>query len=108
MKKDSPADFIDVTAWRQTAEFISRYFGKGSMIAIQGHLHTDTFTDKDGNKRKKTEVIADNVSFCGSKGNGGSSSPAPQKTVPQPKPEYSKGSNSGDFTSLPDDSDLPF
>ena len=108
IKKDSPADFIDCTAWRQTAEFVSRYFDKGSMIAIQGHLHTDTFTDKDGNKRKKTEVVADNVSFCGSKGNGGNSSPAPQKAATQPKSEHSKGNNSGDFESLPDDSDLPF
>ncbi|QNO18978.1 single-stranded DNA-binding protein [Caproicibacterium amylolyticum] len=108
IKKDSPADFIDCTAWRQTAEFVSRYFDKGSMIAIQGHLHTDTYTDKDGNKRKKTEVVVDNVSFCGSKGNSSSSSPAPQKSAKQAKPEYSKGKDSGGFESLPDDSDLPF
>lgn len=108
IKKDSPADFIDCTAWRQTAEFVSRYFDKGSMIAIQGHLHTDTYTDKDGNKRKKTEVVVDNVSFCGSKGNSSSSSPAPQKSAKQAKPEYSKGKDSGDFESLPDEDDLPF
>ncbi len=59
------ADFIDVVAWRNTAEFVCKYFGKGNMIAIQGYLQTRTFKDKTGNKRKATELIAENVSFCG-------------------------------------------
>ena len=61
------ADFIDVTAWRQTAEFISRYFHKGDMIAIEGSIQTDSYTDQTGNKRKSVTVVASNVSFCGSK-----------------------------------------
>lgn len=61
------ADFIDVVAWRNTAEFISRYFQKGSMIAITGSLQTRTYTDKNGNKRKAVEVLAERAFFCGGK-----------------------------------------
>jgi len=68
--KERQADFIDCVAWDKTAEFIKRYFVKGSMIAIEGSIRTENFTDKDGNKRKSVEVIANNVSFCGSKENG--------------------------------------
>lgn len=62
------ADFIDVVAWRNNAEFICRYFRKGSMIAVEGHLQTETYKDKNGNSRKSMELIADNISFCGNKG----------------------------------------
>ena len=65
--QDRQADFIDVVAWRQTAEFVSRYFHKGSMIAVEGTIQTNNFTDRDGNKRKSVEVVANKVSFCGSK-----------------------------------------
>jgi len=61
------ADFIDCVAWRQTAEFISRNFSKGQMIAVEGSIQTQNFTDKDGKQRKSVEVVANNVSFCGSK-----------------------------------------
>ena len=74
-QKDSQnrqADFIDCVAWRQTAEFISRYFHKGSMIAVEGTIQTSNYTDKDGNKRKQIEVLANNVSFCGGKSENGS------------------------------------
>ncbi|MBQ9228756.1 MAG: single-stranded DNA-binding protein [Eubacterium sp.] len=63
------ADFIDCVAWRQTAEFINRYFHKGSMIAVEGSIQTQNYTDRDGNKRKSVEVMANNVSFCGSREN---------------------------------------
>ena len=62
-------DFIDCVAWRGTADFVSRYFKKGQMIAIQGSLQTTPYTDKNGNKRKAVDVIADKVSFCGDKPN---------------------------------------
>lgn len=65
--KDKAADFIDVVAWRKTADFISKYFHKGSMIAVEGHIQVDAYTDKDGNKRKAVRIVADSVSFCGSK-----------------------------------------
>ena len=60
-------DYIDVVAWRKTAEFISKYFRKGSWIAVNGSLQTRTYEDKNGNKRKVYEVLADNVHFCGGK-----------------------------------------
>lgn len=62
------ADFIDIVIWREGAEFVSKYFRKGSMIAVEGHLQTTAYEDKHGNKRKTTELVADNVSFCGNKG----------------------------------------
>lgn len=61
------ADFINVVAWRQTAEFVCKYFHKGSMIAIQGSIQTRNYQDKNGNKRSTTEIIADKVNFCGGK-----------------------------------------
>ena len=69
-------DFPDVTAWRHTAEFVSRYFTKGRMAVVSGRLQTRNWTDKDGNKRKAVEIVADNVYFGDSKRND-SEAPAP-------------------------------
>ena len=74
--EEREADFINVVAWRRTAEFVTRYFHKGSMIAVQGSIQTRKYEDKDGNKRVAVEILANKVSFCGSKadsdtGNGG-------------------------------------
>ena len=63
-------DFIDVVAWRQTAEFVSRYFTKGRMAVVEGRLQIRDWTDKDGGKRRTAEVIADNVYFGDSKRDG--------------------------------------
>lgn len=95
------ADFIDCVAWRQTAEFISKYFHKGSMIAVEGKIQTSSYTDKNGNQRKQVEVLANNVSFCGSKNKTGSAAGS------QANPNYSSADNS-DFDEIPDDDDLPF
>lgn len=95
-------DFIDCIAWRQTAEFISRYFHKGSMIALTGSIRTDNFTDKDGNKRKSVEVVANEVSFCGSKSENGGNQFA------QPAPAYAAADNSDFEEIVDDDDDLPF
>ena len=65
--EERQTDFIDVVAWRQTAEFVSNYFGKGQMIAVRGEIQTRTYTDKEGNNRKAVEIIADQVHFCESK-----------------------------------------
>ncbi|MBD5083074.1 MAG: single-stranded DNA-binding protein [Clostridiales bacterium] len=104
--EDRKTDFIDVTAWRQTAEFVSRYFRKGSMIAVEGSIQTDSFTDKDGNKRKTVQVVANNVSFCGSKAESGTAS---NPVFSQPAPSYASADNS-DFEEISDDDedDLPF
>jgi len=64
------ADFIDITAWRGTGEFVSKYFGKGQMCAVSGRLEIRDWTDKDGNKRRSAEVVAENVYFTGSKKEG--------------------------------------
>lgn len=70
---EKETDFIDVVAWRQTAEFVSKYFGKVRMAVVSGRLQIRNWTDKDGNKRRTAEVIADNVYFADSKN---SNSPA--------------------------------
>ena len=62
-------DFIDVVAWRNTAEFVSKYFTKGRMAAVEGRLQIRDWTDKDGNKRRNAEVIADNVYFADARQN---------------------------------------
>lgn len=99
--QDRQADFIDCVAWRQTAEFISRYFHKGSMIAVEGTLQTSSYTDKNGNQRKQVEVLANNVSFCGSKSETSGAAGS------QDEPNNSDADNS-DFDEIPDDDDLPF
>ena len=60
-------DFIDCVAWRQTGEFVSKYFTKGSMIVVSGRLQIRSWNDKDGNKRRTAEVVVDNIYFGGSK-----------------------------------------
>lgn len=64
-------DWFTVTAWRNSAKFLSTYFRKGSSILVEGRLQTRSYTDKEGNKRTAFEVVADNVHFCGSKTEGG-------------------------------------
>lgn len=104
--QERQADFIDCVAWRQTAEFISRYFHKGSMIAIEGTIQTSNYTDKNGNNRKQIEVLANNVSFCGSKSESGNT--APTGGYNEPAPSYANADNS-DFEEIVDDyDDLPF
>lgn len=64
---EKQTDFIDVTAWRNTAEFASRYFGKGRMAVVEGRLQMRDWTDKSGNKRRTAEIVADNMYFADSK-----------------------------------------
>ncbi len=104
--EERKADFIDITAWRQTAEFVSRYFHKGSMIAVEGSIQTDNFTDKDGNKRKSVQVVANNVSFCGSKAETGTTTTNP--AFAQSAPSYASADNSDFEEIVDDDDDLPF
>ena len=65
--QERETDFINVVAWRQTAEFLAKYFRKGQMIAVNGSIQTRNYEDRNGNKRTAFEILADNVSFCGSK-----------------------------------------
>lgn len=93
-------DFINVVAWRQTAEFISRYFAKGRMAVVDGRLQIRPYTDRDGNKRTAADVVAKNVYFGDSKREGGAA----------PDVEYSApGEEQDAFAELSDqDSDIPF
>jgi len=112
--EERQADFIDVVAWRSTAEFVCKYFTKGSMIAVNGSIQTRNYEDRQGNKRTAVEIVADNVSFCGSKRESGGSydrAPLPREAPPaaldQPAPAYSSGSTE-DFEEILTDDDLPF
>ena len=108
--QERQADFIPVVAWRQTAEFVCRYFRKGQRIALQGSLQSRSYTDKDGNKRTAYEVVADNVFFAESKNGGAAPASHYANQVPQssePQPAFSTAS-SGDFEEIVSDDELPF
>ena len=96
-------DFIEVVAWRSSAEFVSKYFTKGRMAIVEGRLQIRDWTDKNGNKRRNAEVVADNVYFGDSKKEGDSSGgyKAAGKAV-DVEPE------AGDFAEVEDDGDIPF
>lgn len=70
--EEKQTDFFNIVAWRQQAEFVTRYFCKGRMIMVEGELQTRTYTDKNGANVRITEVIADRISFTGEKAQGGS------------------------------------
>ena len=126
-------DWIDVVAWRQTGEFVSRYFSKGRMAVVEGRLQIREWTDKEGNRRTTAEVVADNVYFGDSKRDGdergsygerrsagygdrggsygggsyGGGRPAP--SAPSAPPDYGIPSGGDQFSELADDDgDLPF
>ena len=102
-------DFIDIVAWRSTAEFVSKYFTKGRMAVVEGRLQIRDWTDKDGGKRRSAEVVADNVYFGDSKRDGGDSSgysaaPAYKNAAPS---NFNAGGS--DFAEIgEDDGELPF
>lgn len=102
---EQSVDFINVVAWRNQAEFVGRYFKKGKPILVCGQLQTRTWTDKDGNKRTATEVVADEVSFAGE--NSSQSNEKPSQTYPNPA-AYGNALPSQDFEEVGDEGDLPF
>ena len=85
--QDKETDFIDCVAWRGTAEFVEKYFSKGRMIVVSGRLQLRPWTDKEGNKRKATEIVADNVYFGDSKKDDSQPQNQPQYGAP-PAPQY--------------------
>ena len=114
------ADFIDIVAWRQQAEFVTKYFQKGSLIAIEGSLQSRQYQDKTGANRTAVEVVASNINFAGPKssnagdGNGyQNAAPSYQNAAParpaavEAAPSYSAGS-ADDFAVIDDSDDLPF
>lgn len=107
--QERQADFINIVAWRQTAEFITKYFRKGQRIAINGSLQSRSYTDKDGNKRTAYEVVADNAYFCESKPSG-ASAPQGDSQIPafgETAPAFSTAAPS-DFEEIAGDDELPF
>lgn len=109
--QERQADFIDVVAWRQSAEFVTKYFQKGSLVAVEGSLQSRQYQDKNGNKRTAVEVLANQINFAGGKKPGGQpvddGGEAPPKDYREPAPAYSQGS-ADDFAVISDDDDLPF
>ncbi len=114
--EERKANFFDIVCWRGTAEFVCRYFGKGSLIAVEGQLQSRTYQAKDGTNRYVVEVVADNVSFTGERrensgaynaSNGGNQSYHQNIDSQEPPEAYQSGSNS-DFQDMPLDDDLPF
>lgn len=103
---DKQTDFIDCVAWRQTAEFISRYFGKGQFITVQGSLQSRKYTDRDGNKRTAWEIVVNHAYFCGSKPGHDADTGADDKNEDLQSP-YFDGQSGADFAELPAE-DLPF
>lgn len=105
------ADFLDVVAWRHNADFLCKHFSKGSMVAVQGHLQTRPYQDKQGNKRVAVEIIADTLNFAGSSRKPGGSvdegGEAPPSGCQQPAPAYVQG-DADDFAVIDDNDDLPF
>ena len=107
-------DFIDCVAWRQTGEFVSKYFTKGSMIVVSGRLQIRNWNDKDGNKRRSAEVVADNVYFGESKRSAESNSSYGGNASSAPAPSYGgytapASAPASDFAMLEDDdAQLPF
>ncbi len=116
---DRATDFINCVAWRQEAEFISRYFSKGRLMAVEGSIQTRNYEDKNGNKRTAVEVVVDRAHFGGdSKGSSSGSDfgPPPPMTPPPassnaaysaPAASYSSGSPE-DFEEIEGEDDLPF
>ena len=102
-------DFIDCVAWRQTGEFVSKYFTKGSMIVVSGRLQIRNWNDKEGNKRRSAEVVADNVYFGESKRSSEGSSFENAYSAPAPSYAAPASAPASDFAMLDDDdAQLPF
>ena len=118
--KERQSDFIRVTAWRQQAEFVCRYFSKGSSICVVGSIQIRSYTDKQGKKQYSTEVVADEVNFVDSKGDGRSAVPPPSDAdaprergsgtsgTAMPPNYYTPEGGNVQFETISGDDELPF
>ena len=107
---EKEVDFIDCVAWRQAGEFVGKYFTRGRMAVVSGRLQIRSWTDKDGNKRRTAEVIADNVYFADSKSESASAVPQVPGPASYGTPAYTATNYpASDFQMLEDDdAQLPF
>ncbi len=111
--QEKETDFVTIVAWRGTAEFVSRYFTKGRMAVVEGRLQIRPYTDRDGNKRSATEVVADNIYFGDSRrdgDSGGGYQPGGYGAPTQSRQGAGQAPDPGQFTELDDEDDgeLPF
>jgi len=111
--EDRKSDFIDIVAWRSNAEFVCKYFKKGNLIAVDGSIQTGSYEDREGIKRRKFEVIANNINFVESKkeaeqsaARSAANSDVSDKSTSSFE-EFSSGTND-DFQTIESDEDLPF
>lgn len=100
--EERQTDFINIVAWRQTAEFVSKYFRKGQLVAVEGSIQTRRYQDKDGNNRTAFEVVASNVHFAERRDAG-----ARPAEAAAPAPSFSNA-DTNDFSEIAGDDDLPF
>lgn len=118
--EERKADFFTITAWRQTAEFVCKYFQKGSMIAIEGSLQTRQYQDQQGSNRTVVEIVANNVSFCSGKAAERPTTASYEEqtannvreanaahSAPQQPQSYAQGSVD-DFAEISDADEFPF
>jgi len=103
------ADFIDIVCWRGNAEFASKYFRKGQLVAVEGSLQTRSYTDNQGIKRKAVEVLVNNLHFAEARrdNGGGQAMPSNNESHSPSSAAVSTGDN-GDFVEIDGDDDLPF
>lgn len=104
-------DFIDCVAWRHTADFVCKWFPKGKLCAVTGHLQIDEYEDKDGNKRRNARVVAESVFFCGDKakgGDGNNNTESAETHLHSTAKTQGVDIDASDFEVLDDDGDLPF
>lgn len=101
--EERQTDFINIVAWRQRAEFVSKYFKKGQLVAVEGSIQQRRYTDKDGNNRSAFEVIANNVHFA-ERRDSSVAAPSVQATA---APSFSN-TGADEFASIPGDDELPF
>ena len=106
--KERQADFINVTAWRGTAEFVSKYFSKGSVIIVEGKLQNNDYTDKDGVKHYSMQVMADGVNFGGSKSDNTSQAETNSNAIVQTVEGASLPPNLDEFEEILSDGEIPF
>lgn len=114
-KGEYESDFISCVAWRQTAEFVSRYFNKGQMIALEGSMRNSTYQDRNHQDvtHYKTDVYVDNVEFCGSKNNNTNTAPAPAPAAQAVQAAQAAGVQTeqvslSEFEEILSDGDVPF
>ncbi len=110
--KDAPqqADFFNVTAWRATAEFVTRYFKKGSSICVVGSLQNRSWEDQQGQKRYATDIVADEVQFVDSRSEGPAANNSQQGYTPDAynAPSFASAPSAPNFEEVASDDDLPF